>query len=149
MATYERLSILDRFFIDMEKHNTHMHVAAVMIYQTGTAHLILRPFLEAYRVVSDALAAEDAAEVDEERFLADCLALGRQYQLQKRICNAESVSKVFFATALRLARNRGLSDADAELAVRRRDFAGEIRETIVRIDAIEALAAGRRAGLID
>ncbi len=33
MARYERLSILDRFFIDMEKHNTHMHVAAVMILE--------------------------------------------------------------------------------------------------------------------
>jgi len=117
-------------------------------FKPFTAHLILRPFLEAYRVVSDALAAEAEAEVDEQGFLAQCLALGRQYQLQKRICNAESVSKVFFATALRLARNRGLSEPDEDLAERRCGFAAEIRETIVRIDAIEALAAGRRAGLI-
>jgi WS/DGAT/MGAT family acyltransferase len=33
MARYQRLSVLDRFFIDMESHNTHMHVAATMLFE--------------------------------------------------------------------------------------------------------------------
>jgi diacylglycerol O-acyltransferase len=35
METYERLTALDRFFIDIESYNTHMHVAAVMLFETA------------------------------------------------------------------------------------------------------------------
>jgi diacylglycerol O-acyltransferase len=35
MAGYERLAALDRFFLDMERHHTHMHVAAVMTFDAG------------------------------------------------------------------------------------------------------------------
>jgi WS/DGAT/MGAT family acyltransferase len=35
MASYERLSALDRFFIDVEQHNTHMHVAGTMLFEGG------------------------------------------------------------------------------------------------------------------
>ena len=73
----------------------------------------------------------------------------RQYRLQRRIRSAESVSKVLFATALRLARNRKLVAGPAGLAPARAAFAVELRECIRRVDAIDALAASRRAGLID
>ena len=33
--TYERLTALDRFFLDVEKHNTHMHVAGTMLLEAG------------------------------------------------------------------------------------------------------------------
>jgi diacylglycerol O-acyltransferase len=33
--TYERLTALDRFFIDIENYNTHMHVAAVMLFESA------------------------------------------------------------------------------------------------------------------
>jgi glycerol-3-phosphate O-acyltransferase len=57
---------------------------------------------------------------------------------------------VLIETALRLAGNRGLLEpGPADLAERRRAFAEEIRDVIRRIDAIDALAASRRAGLID
>ena len=57
---------------------------------------------------------------------------------------------MLFGTALRLARNRGLLEAGGgELVERRQAFAAELRDVIRRIDAIAALAAGRRAGLID
>jgi glycerol-3-phosphate O-acyltransferase len=119
-------------------------------FRPYTAHLVLRPFLEAYRVVGDALEAyASAGPVDESEFLKRCLGLGKQYVLQKRIRNAESVSKILFQTALRLARNRGLLEPDTpELEEVRRAFAREIRATIRRVDAIDALAAGRRAGLL-
>jgi len=33
MSTYERLSAMDRFFVDVESPSEHMHVAAVMIFE--------------------------------------------------------------------------------------------------------------------
>jgi len=120
-------------------------------FRPFTAHRVLRPFLEAYRVVSDELEQLRAdAPFDEPAFLSRCLARGKQYQLQRRIQSAESVSNVLFGTALKLARNRGLLDAHGEkLGERRQAFAEELRDVIRRIDAVAALAAGRRAGVID
>jgi glycerol-3-phosphate O-acyltransferase len=120
-------------------------------FRPFSAHRVLRPFLEAYRVVADLLARQAAdAPLDEADFLRRCLALGQQYVLQRRIVSAESVSQVLFASALRLARNRDLADPDTpDVAARRRAFAEEVRQAIRRVDAIDALAAARTAGLID
>jgi glycerol-3-phosphate O-acyltransferase len=120
-------------------------------FRPFSAHRVLRPFLEAYRVVADALSLLPAgAPFDQNAFLSRCLALGKQYRLQRRIRSSESVSKVLFETALRLARNRGLIDAaSADLAEKRRAFAEEIRDAIRRVDAIGALAATRLAGMIE
>ena len=125
--------------------------AVVRRFKPFNAHRVLRPFLEAYRVVGDALERHDAATpVDEAMFLSTCLALGKQYRLQRRIRREESVSKVLFGTALRLARNYNLLTPDGpELADRRRAFAKEMRAVIRRIDAIDTLAASRLAGLIE
>ncbi len=116
-----------------------------------SAHRVLRPFLDAYAVAADVLAAWDpASPVDEAKFASAALALGRQYQLQRRITSPESVSKVLFQTALRLARNRGLLDPDTpDVDARRQAFAEEIRDAVRRVEAVDALAASRRAGLID
>jgi glycerol-3-phosphate O-acyltransferase len=120
-------------------------------FKPFNAHRVLRPFLEAYRVVADALERQDPAQpIEEADFLNTCLALGKQYRLQRRIRRTESVSKVLFGTALRLARNRDLVDVgSADLLDRRRAFAAELRAVIRRIDAIDALAASRLAGLIE
>jgi glycerol-3-phosphate O-acyltransferase len=119
--------------------------------QPLTSFLVLRPFIEAYRVVSDALvAAGEGDPPPDADLLRRCLGLGKQYHLQKRIRNGESVSNVFFANGLLLARNRGLTQGGNVDAVEKRTaFATELRDTVRRIDAIEALAAGRRAGLLD
>jgi glycerol-3-phosphate O-acyltransferase len=115
-----------------------------------SAHRVLRPFLEAYAVVGDALTQQPVdAALDEAAFLSKCLAWAKQYRLQRRIRGSESVSKVLFETALRLARNRNLLHPGApDLAGRRRAFAAEIRDALRRVDAIGALAASRLAGLI-
>jgi glycerol-3-phosphate O-acyltransferase len=120
-------------------------------FKPFSAHRVLRPFLEAYRVVADALTLVPAdAPFDQNAFLSRCLALGKQYRLQRRIRSSESVSKVLFETALRLARNRELVDpASPDLAEKRRAFAEEIRDAIRRVDAIGALAASRLAGMIE
>ena len=115
------------------------------------AHRILRPFLEAYRVVADALVREPAGEkLDDAAFLRRCLALGKQYSLQGRVARQESVSQALFATALKLARHRGLAASEAvDLDARRRAFAAELREDIRRVDAIEALVRARIAGILE
>jgi glycerol-3-phosphate O-acyltransferase len=120
-------------------------------FRPFSAHRVLRPFLEAYRVVADALELRPAdATIDESGFLNTCQALGQQYVLQGRIVSPESVSQVLFATALRVARNRELvKPSGADLAERRRAFADEVRQAIRRVDAVEALVAARHAGVID
>ena len=115
------------------------------------SHRILRPFLEAYRVVGDALEARDPGEAhDEKRLMEQCLALGRQYSLQRHIRGEESVSKVLFGNALKLASNRELlGPGGPELAERRAAFAESLRRVIRRVDAVDALVRARHAGLMD
>ncbi|MCV7079040.1 lysophospholipid acyltransferase [Mycobacterium szulgai] len=106
------------------------------------AHLVLRPFLDAYHIVADRLAALEDDELDEDAFLGECLEVGKQWELQRRIANAESRSMELFKTALRLARHRELvGGGDHEhIAKRRREFADEIATAIRRVNVIAELA---------
>jgi len=118
-------------------------------FRPFTSHRVLRPFLESYRVVADNLNRMGSeAVLEDEPFLESCLALGRQYQLQRRIGNSASVSKVLFSSALKLARNRNLVEPAVEVEVAREAFALELQDVIRRIDGIAALAASRQAGMI-
>jgi glycerol-3-phosphate O-acyltransferase len=104
------------------------------------AHLVLRPFLEAYLVVADRLAAwPDDEPFDPDGFLEECLRLGRQWAMQKRIASEESVSLELFKPALRLAEHRGLLADGAEVAKRRADFRDEIQATVRRVAVIAGL----------
>ncbi|OBJ22900.1 lysophospholipid acyltransferase, partial [Mycobacterium colombiense] len=109
------------------------------------AHLVLRPFLDAYHIVADRLADYGDESFDEDEFLAECLEVGKQWELQRRIASAESRSMELFKTALRLARHRELVDGveDPEIARRRRDFADEIATAIARVNTIAELARTR------
>lgn len=111
------------------------------------AHRVLRSFVESYLVVADRLAERNPRKaVERKEFLAECVAVGRQYVMQRRIHSAESVSVELFSGALRLAANRDLVDPGRdELAQRRREFAQEVAavaETIAEVDRIDA--ANRR-----
>lgn len=112
------------------------------------AHRALRPFLEAYMVVADALALWGNKPYQEVDFLASALALGRQYLLQRRLHRAESVSKTLFASAASLAANRGLTSQSSDSSARRQEFANYLHLVLRRIDAIDALQAGRSAGVL-
>jgi len=120
-------------------------------FRPFSAHRVLRPFLEAYCVVAEALERRPVdAAVDEAEFLRSCQARGRQYVLQGRLRSPESVSQILFATALRLAHNREIVQPGArDLGERRRAFAEEMRRAIRRVDTIAALVTARHAGLID
>jgi glycerol-3-phosphate O-acyltransferase len=78
------------------------------------AHLVLRPFVDAYRVVAEELVnLGPRRDVDEQQLLTRCLRLGRQWSLQHRITE-ESVSGEMFSTAVKLARHRDLIDPQGD-----------------------------------
>jgi len=106
------------------------------------AHLVLRPFLDAYLVLAELLVARDVDEtVDEQELLEECLRVGRQWLLQRRVAGDESVSLELFRTAVRLARHRRLLDpGDPDLPVRRQAFADEIRSRIHQLTVIADMA---------
>lgn len=136
------------------------------------AHLVLGPFLDAYLVLADRLAAAGDADLDaaaQDLLLTDALDVGRQWELQRRIASAESVSLELFRTGLKLAGHRGLLEATApgavpehpggategsgrqgpadrtpdpplSLAERRRAFRAEIAEVVRRLRSIAELA---------
>jgi glycerol-3-phosphate O-acyltransferase len=102
---------------------------------------VLRPFLDAYHLVAERLAAGQDDRIDESRFLDECLRVGRQWALQGRLASEESVSLELFKPALRLAGHRGLLDPDTpQLARRREEFRDELRETLRRVDVVARLA---------
>ncbi len=114
------------------------------------AHLVLRPFLDAYHIVADRLAALEGESFDEGGCLSECLEVGKQWELQRRIASAESRSMELFKTALRLARHRELVDGfeDPDIAERRREFADEIATAIRRVNTIAELARTRHGSAV-
>lgn len=114
------------------------------------AHRTLRAFVEAYAIVANRLVTLNGETApDDEKLLAECIAWGRQYALQRRLRSVESVSMHLLRNGLRLASNRGLLAGDrAELGARRDRLASELRTTIRRLDAIDALDSARRAGAL-
>ena len=96
------------------------------------APLVLRPFLEAYLVVANCLAEmHPGHRLHEREFLDECLGVGNQWLLQRRLASAESVSLELYRTGLQLARQRGLEGpGGTELRDARRAFAAELCETL-------------------
>jgi glycerol-3-phosphate O-acyltransferase len=112
------------------------------------SHLLVRPFVEAYRLVADVLVhdapADDApASAYDAEVIKRALGLGRQYVAQRRLRSSESVSVLLFQTALQLMRNRGLLEAGSDVAERRDVFLAELRDLLKRLDQIEDLAIRR------
>jgi glycerol-3-phosphate O-acyltransferase len=108
------------------------------------SHVIVRPFVEAYRIVADVLANDETpADASAAEITHRALGLGRQYVAQRRLRSSESVSVLLFGTGLLLARNRGLFEPGADLAGRRAGFLAELRDLIRRLDQIEDIAIRR------
>jgi glycerol-3-phosphate O-acyltransferase len=112
------------------------------------SHVIVRPFVEAYRIVADVLAGEDVptdsdGSADRDEVTRRALGLGRQYVAQGRLRSSESVSVLLFQTALQLAGNRGLLGPGEDLPARRAGFLAELRDLLRRLDEIENLAIRR------
>jgi glycerol-3-phosphate O-acyltransferase len=106
------------------------------------SHVVVRPFVEAYRLVADVLVHDSGPVTADSDVVREALGLGRQYVAQHRLRSSESVSALLFQTALQLARNRGLLEGD-DLAARRAAFLAELRDLVRRLDRIENLAIRR------
>jgi glycerol-3-phosphate O-acyltransferase len=78
---------------------------------------------------------------DEKAFMTACLALAEQRRLRQQIGSSESISAELFTTALKLARNRGLVEPNAEnMAARRVEFEAELQGLIAQVLRIRAIA---------
>jgi glycerol-3-phosphate O-acyltransferase len=104
------------------------------------AHLVLRPFLDAYLVVADRLADRGDAPVDEGDLLAESLSVGQQWALQRRVASFESISLELFRTALALARHKGLLEGGEGIGTAREAFAAELRDSVRRVNIIGEIA---------
>lgn len=102
---------------------------------------VLRPFLEGYLVLAERLAAwPERVPVDEDRLLRECVDVGHQQLLQRKIHSAESVSLDIFGNALKLAQNRNLVNLEYDdLAHRRREFADEIAAAVSAVQRLRQL----------
>ncbi|KQY57244.1 glycerol-3-phosphate 1-O-acyltransferase [Nocardioides sp. Root140] len=105
------------------------------------AHRAFRSFFDAQLVVAEALLSkEPGIPLDEEALLVECLGLGHQMWLQGRLHRADSVSRELYATALKLARHRGLVEGDAETVRRARvEFAATVTDVLARMSRIADL----------
>lgn len=106
------------------------------------SHMVLLPFVEAYRVVADVLARKAGSEtLDEKECVQQALAYGRQAYMQRRIISEASIGRVFFGNGFKLAENFGLVEADTEnIEERRREFAQGFRALQRRLDRVRAVA---------
>jgi glycerol-3-phosphate O-acyltransferase len=108
------------------------------------AHLVLRPYLDAYFVVAAQLLANFDEAFDEGAFLEECLRVGRQWVLERRLASEESLSTEMFRTALKLARHRDLFATDDPMLLdRRAAFLREIDEARRDVAVIWEMARQR------
>ena len=113
--------------------------AGAVLSSTGpfTSVWVLRPFLEAYRVVAERLAELDAAEdLNTKAFLSETLTVAKQQRRQQQIRNTESVSNELFKSALDLAANRGLTKPGEDIGELRAGFLAEIIRVLDLIDSM-------------
>jgi len=105
--------------------------------QLLVAHLVLRPFIDAYRVVAEELLRLGGdRDVDEQVLLERCLRLGRQWSLQHRITE-ESVSGEMFSTGLKMARHRGLLGGQTTTT----DIADDRAALVTELDELQCAIA--------
>jgi glycerol-3-phosphate O-acyltransferase len=105
------------------------------------AHIILRPFFDAYRVVADQLVRwPHDREVDTDMLLERCLGYGQQQVLQGKLHSAESVTLELFRNALQLADNKGLLHGTGrDIHERRKVFADNLRGIIEDLDTLSRM----------
>ncbi|WP_040794380.1 glycerol-3-phosphate 1-O-acyltransferase [Nocardia higoensis] len=119
------------------------------------AHRVLRSFFDAQLVVAERLADKDAAApIDRKELIAECVSVGRQMLLQRRLHSPESVSTELFSSAIKLADHYHLidpaeaaaADERADLSRRRSEFAAELRAISSRISLAATLDPSNTLG---
>jgi glycerol-3-phosphate O-acyltransferase len=106
------------------------------------AHSSLLPFVEAYSLVFDLLARQDAgAGLTQEECVASALKEGKQAYLQRRITSEASIGKILFQNGYKLARNRGLTQGGGEgTAEQRIRLLRDFKELSRRLERIRLIA---------
>ena len=115
------------------------------------AHRIVGPFLEAYLVVADLLAAMPPDRpVDPATLVSRSIKVATQRWLQQEIRSPESISKELMTNAVTLAGNRALlGTGGAQLARARFAFASELAEAVRRIGVVREMSLARlREGVL-
>jgi glycerol-3-phosphate O-acyltransferase len=115
---------------------TLREVGGALVRSGGlVAHRVLRSFLEAYHVAAERLAELPGhAAADRATLIDDCLGLGEQMRRRRQITSGEAVSKELFASAAKLADNRGLLDRGT--GADRATFAAEFRDLVRRVHVL-------------
>jgi len=103
------------------------------------AHRTLRSFVEAYSVVAEHLVAKGGAAAEPDKVVKECLALGRQLLLQRRLASEEAVSAHLFRTAVKVAQHRGLLSGGPGTQQRRAAFASQLRDVLDRLEQVHDL----------
>ena len=121
--------------------NPHTRQETLLQAPFLVAHRVLTAFLEAYYVVAERLAAQPVDRpIDKAAFIAECVNVGKQYLMQRRLQNPECVSKELFGNAMQLAANRNLIKPGSEgLAKRRSEFADELAAFVTAVGEIDTL----------
>ncbi|MCI5044247.1 MAG: 1-acyl-sn-glycerol-3-phosphate acyltransferase [Aquisalinus sp.] len=111
------------------------------------AHGALKPYIEGYSVMAEALMRlRPGDDSDEKTLVAACLKLGKAAVLRRQITGEEAIAKQIFSHAYLLAEHRGLVGEDArDMTGRRVAFAREMNELQRRLRLIEAINARCRA----
>ncbi|MGI9289140.1 MAG: hypothetical protein ACR2P1_27455, partial [Pseudomonadales bacterium] len=114
-------------------------------------HSVLEPYLDAYRVVAEQLANQDAAQPFEQKaFVASCLVTGKQLLLQRQLVSSESIAKAMFETGVKVARDYGLLDSSSDPKLcneKRQQFAIQMSKVGRQVRALRSLSSARRSGL--
>jgi glycerol-3-phosphate O-acyltransferase len=100
------------------------------------AGAMLRPFVEAYAILADAL-CDAPAEIEEKDLMQRAMGLGRQYVAQDRVRSNEAVSALLFATARQVAADQKLLEPATDLNARRSAFVTELRGVLADMDRVE------------
>jgi glycerol-3-phosphate O-acyltransferase len=96
--------------------------------------IVLRPFLEAYLVVAEAIALTGNDPIDAENLSKRSLQLGEQMYALGQIRSREAVTTTLYASGIDLARNRGLLDGTHQARI---DFRNELQDIRIALNAID------------
>jgi glycerol-3-phosphate O-acyltransferase len=128
----EILSEINRYRIADPDPNGPVVVNVAAMYPAKSP-IVLRPFLEAYLVVAEALALAGNDPIEAEPLQKRCLQLGEQMYALSQIRSREAVTTTLYASGIDLAKNRGLLEGTHQA---RMDFRDELQNIRIALNGI-------------
>ena len=107
-------------------------------------HGTLRPFLESYLLLAEALTMMSTDEpVDKKALVNKALGLGKQRLMQKRLFCEESISSSHFDNAIKIAESRGLLLQGENVEMGRQQLVSELSELTARTRFLNSVSEAR------